>query len=1423
MNSENYFNLTPPQENIWNSQKIYKNSTFFNISGYTIFHDKLNIDVLKESIKLLITSNDSMRLQFCFDDCGNPKQYITDEIPKDFPIKNFINIQDLESFSSTIQKDIFTLLNSRLYEFYIFTLPNGEGGFLAKIHHIIADAWSSSLIVNKIITFYENIINKKDYQVDSFSYTDFMKKYQLYLCDDNIEKSKNFWIEKIFNTLDFTFLRDSSSFNCTSERFSVQLSKKQMSNINSFCTKFNISFYCLYSAALGIYLSKLNSKESAIIGSPVLNRLNYQEKNTLGMFVNTIPIKIDVSRNMSILEYLTNLSISQKSYFRHQKYPYEMLLNEMRKKYNFSQNIFDVSISYQNARTINKSSSISFERQWTFNGGIINNLDIHIVDLNDTDILSLFYDYKTSILSEQEIKQIHKTLFNIINKFIEDPNQLIKDIEIVTPEEKQYLLNTFNDTYEDIPVSKTVFDLFKDQVQKTPNNIAISYLSLHLTYERLLSLVNNFSNFLIKNNIKKGDSICLLLDNSPELIICILSILQIGAYYIPIDTKTPEERVNYIIQNSHCKIVLTNKTKSNIIEKFNLKSYSFSIDIDFIFKLNNYELHLPYKVLSNDIAYILYTSGSTGKPKGVKVSHKSLTNYICFANKYYIDNEACNFPLYSSISFDLTVTSIFTPLVSGNCICIYKNNNIELLLKNILEDRKTQVIKLTPAHLTLLQDFDLSNTTLKTFIVGGDNLPTILCENMRRKINNTINIYNEYGPTEATVGCMIYRYNENLDRSFVPIGKPAINTKIYILNKYLELLPINTVGEIYIGGTCLSKGYFNLEKITSEKFIKNPYENNSIIYKTGDLAKMYTLGTIEYLGRTDFQVKINGFRIEIGEIQTILNKYKYIIDCLVNVQELLGHKILCAYYVSDKEIDSHDLKNYLSKYLPNYMIPSIFIRIDKIPLTINGKIDKNKLPSPILKKEIVDPSNKIEELLCSIFCKLLGLETISVEENFFNYYIDSLIIIKIQTQLYRNNINIDTQAFYENTTIRKLTNYILENTKYKNLNCTSKNIFLNNISEIKKQHSLHLSYDNILLFGSTGFLGIHILYMLLKYSNSKIYCIIRNKNKENPINRMKHKLDFYFKLDIKDFSDRIVVINGNILDDNFGISNNVYEDLINKIDLVIDCAAIVKHYGNYNLFNETNVDGTNKIVDFCIKAKAPLHYMSTISISGYGLIETEKVIFTENNFYFGQPYYKNVYVRSKFEAENIILQACKNKNLIATIYRLGNITNRYSDGLFQENVGENAFINRLLAFINLKCIPKEICSLSLEFTPVDVLSKFIVELIKQQQNYNINIYHLFNDNKISILDFTNYLIDLNIPITFVNMEKFKEKIQSSSTNYFGIINYIQNLQNDKFSNIQLDNFYTNSILKSLNLEWPKIDNIFIKKLINYLKNNNLII
>lgn len=424
----------------------------------------------------------------------------------------------------------------------------------------------------------------------------------------------------------------------------------------------------------------------------------------------------------------------------------------------------------------------------------------------------------------------------------------------------------------------------------------------------------------------------------------------------------------------------------------------------------------------DDLVYVIYTSGSTGKPKGVMIEHRGLSNYVWWAKKEYFGDEKGAMALYSSISFDLTVTSIFTPLISGNKVVIYSNDESEYVLFKILRENKVTVLKLTPAHLSLIKDMDNSSSNIKRLIIGGEDLKRNLAEKVHKSFNTDIEIYNEYGPTETVVGCMIYKYNEEDKGLSVPIGYPIDNTQIYILDSHLNVVPSGISGELYIGGNGVARGYLNREDLTEDRFIPNPYNKDQKMYRTGDIAKYIDTGVVEYVGRNDDQVKIRGYRIEVGEIEKYLLENEAIKDAIVAIKEdNRKNKTLNAYMVAKKEVTDSEIKNWLLKFLPEYMIPINFIFMEQLPLTSNGKVNYALLPHPTYdKKDFVKHNSTIEKELVEAMEEILGIEKISLNDNFFQIGGDSIKAIQISSILKNAGLDINVKDILTHGSISEI-------------------------------------------------------------------------------------------------------------------------------------------------------------------------------------------------------------------------------------------------------------------------------------------------------------------------------------------------------------------------------------------------------------------
>ena len=1042
----NVYNLTNPQKSIWFTEQFYKGTPIENITGCVIVLEKLNFKALQKAINLFVKTNDSFRLKFTMKD-DKTFQYLSSF--SEFEIENvMVNTdEDIKDIENEMSNTPFEVLDNLLFSFKTFTFPDGHGGFVITAHHLISDAWTAGLVVNEIMDYYEKIINSQIIDNQNPSYLDYITSEQEYLNSEKFNKDKEFWNE-IFKTVpevatipSINVENSNSSLSCKAKRKQFVIPKETMNLINEFCKQNKASAFNFFMAVLAIYLSRVSSLDDFTIGTPILNRGNFKEKQTTGMYISTIPFRISINHKIPFAEFLSNISADFSKIFRHQKYPYQYLLEDLRKKDSSIPNLYNILLSYQNVRSNKQTSDINYESSWVGNNFISDDIDIHLYDMNDTGNINIAYDYLISKYSIDDICSIHARFLYIINQVLENNDITLNEIEIVTPDEKKKILYDFNNTSADYPRDKTITQLFEEQVEKTPDNIAVVFEDQKLTYRELNERANSLASYLRSQKIGRNDIVGIMVNRSLEMIISILAVLKSGACYIPIDPEYPQDRIEYMLNNSNTKLLLTFKRLENKVTFDNKLFVELDNELYNSNKDNLININKP-----DDLAYIIYTSGSTGKPKGVMLIHKSLSNLTNYCNNYvqYLrKNVYRTIVSVTTVSFDIFIFETLVSLQKGLRLVIAneQEQTIPRLLNNLIEKNNIEIIQTTPSRMQLLVnniDDIPSLSNLKFITLAGEQLPISLVNELKELCSPII--YNGYGPSETTVFSTL---TDVTNHSYITIGHPLDNTQIYILGSELNICPINVPGEIYISGDGVGHGYINNENLTRKSYLPNKFSSeNKILYRTGDLGCFQPNGEIVCLGRCDNQVKIRGLRIELGEIENEIINFGNITNCIV-VKKISedGHEFLCSYFTSTAEIDLSNLRNTLQKKLPKYMVPQYFIKLEKFPYTPNGKIDRKSLPEPIVEtrcKNIISPRNNTDKILVKILESLLTIKNISISDSFFELGGDSLTAINLCAKIYSElNVQIFVKDVLENPIIKDLSD-VISSKDLHNKNCPLK-------------------------------------------------------------------------------------------------------------------------------------------------------------------------------------------------------------------------------------------------------------------------------------------------------------------------------------------------------------------------------------------------
>jgi amino acid adenylation domain-containing protein len=1010
-----YYPVSSAQKRLYILQQFEEGTISYNMPNALKMKGILDKERLENAFKALIQRHDSLRTSFDMVK-GEPVQRVHQEV--DFTITyREAGEGEIEQIISAFIRP-FDLSQAPLLRVEMVRVAEDCHIFLLDMHHIICDGVSINLVVRDLMSFYE----EKELPILEIQYKDFSVWENNLLTTDKIKKMEAYWKESFREEIPILELPTDYSRpavnDAAGDRIDFTVEREKVSQLQVIAKQNGATLYMVLLAAYNVLLSRYSGQEDIVVGSTISGRGHADLEHIVGMFVNTVVLRNRPISTLSFESFLAEVKDQALQVYEHQDYPFELLVENLNVERDTSRSpLFDVMFVLQNMELAIFEiegltlSSYKFTRP-------IAKFDLTLAVMETESGLRCSLEYRTSLFKRETIYRLADHFTQIIDQITKQPNTLIKEIDMLTAIEKQQLLVDFNYTKTMYPRDKTIQQLFEEQVERTPYDVALVFEEEQLTYRELNDKANQLARVLRSKGIQADKIVGIMVDRSFEMIIGIFGILKTGGAYLPIDPTLPAERIQYMLEDSQASLLLTQQHLSRI----EMGGEMIALDDENLYTGNHSNIGIVNG--ARDLAYVIYTSGSTGNPKGVMVEQQALVNYIEWAKEQYLDMGNSDFPLFTSLSFDLTITSLFTPLTSGNKIVIYKEDRPEILIEEIMNQGRVGIVKLTPSHLKLVKHMNLNHSSVKRFIVGGEELTKELAKEIQMKFNDEIEIINEYGPTETTVGCTHYRFSVGRDhRLSVPVGTPANNVQIYILDRSLKPVAKNVLGEIYISGDGLARGYLNRPELTAEKFVENPFLTGERMYKTGDLARWLSDGNVEYVGRVDHQVKIRGHRIEQGEIEDHLLKHVNINESLVVERfDAQGDSYLCAYLVADKELAIEVLRNHLSQSLPEYMIPTSFVQLKEMPLTPNGKIDRKALPEPdgklFTETEYVAPGSVVEEKVVQIWQEVLKVEGIGIKHGFFELGGHSLKAIKMMSRINEEfGIAINLGDIFQNPTV----------------------------------------------------------------------------------------------------------------------------------------------------------------------------------------------------------------------------------------------------------------------------------------------------------------------------------------------------------------------------------------------------------------------
>ncbi|GAX45461.1 amino acid adenylation [Tolypothrix sp. NIES-4075] len=1061
--------LSFAQQRLWFLDQLKPNSALYNIPIAVRLDGNLQVTALEQSLQEIITRHEALRTNFIIVD-GQPTQVIREQRTEDREQKLF-SIVDLTHLSATQQEitaqqlvqqqaiQTFDLASDALIRATLLVLNETEHILLVCMHHVVSDGWSMGVFVQELAALYNaySLNQVSPLAPLPIQYADFAIWQRNWLQGDVLQSQLSYWEQQLKDAPALlalptdrprpavqTFVGAHHEFALSQELSQklVKLSQEQG------CTMFMTLL-----AAFDTLIYRYTGQSDILVGTPIANRDRSEIEGLIGFFVNTLVMRSNLAGNPSFSELLDRVREMAMRAYTHQHLPFEMLVEALQPERDLGHTpLFQVIFMLQNATRQELElagltvSSLPVESKTA-------KVDLGLSMENTTQGLVGVWEYNTDLFDASTIERMTGHFVTLLEGIVANPQQQISQLPLLTQIEQQQLLVEWNNTQADYPQDKCIHQLFEEQVQRTPDAVAVVFENQQLTYQQLNYRANGLAHYLRSLGVKPDVLVGICVERSLEMVVGLLGILKAGGAYLPLDPEYPTERLRFMLEDAQVSVLLT---QQRLIDRLpeNQANLHFGLPrlrsaqvaqckvcLDEVWEqiAQNNQDNPTSGVRAFNLANLIYTSGSTGKPKGVMVEHKGLCNLAQAMIQTFGVNSDSRVLQFASFSFDASIAEILKALGSGATLYLATKDSL-LPGKPLIEQlRKHSIthITLPPSALAVMPLEELP--ALQTIIVGGEACSAELI----KQWSAGRNLFNAYGPTEASVCATIAKCTDADEK--VTIGKAIANTQIYILDEYLQPVPVGVPGELHIGGVGLARGYLNRPELTQEKFINNPFYNskysfgeasykiqNSKLYKTGDLVRYLPDGNIEYLGRIDHQVKIRGFRIELGEIEAALSQHDRVqICCVVARVENSGEKGLVAYVGTQKDatLTTSELRQFLADKLPGYMLPSAFVILESLPLTPNGKVDRRALPNPDLHQKISDyvmPNTEIENIIAGIWQQALAIEKVGIYNNFFELGGHSLLLVRINQQLQEKiGMQLSIVDMFSYPTIHSFSQYLI--------------------------------------------------------------------------------------------------------------------------------------------------------------------------------------------------------------------------------------------------------------------------------------------------------------------------------------------------------------------------------------------------------------
>jgi len=1033
--------LSSSQKRIWVLSQFEDGNIAYNIPAAYVFEGRLNIPALQYSFMELIKRHEILRTIFRENDDGDIQQYILapeksgfslaclelEDQRKDARIKDLIK----EEFTKPFDLAGGPLLRASLYRW-----TDTKWIFTYVMHHVVSDARSMDILVGELLLFYNSYVQGEEIHLPPLriQYKDYAVWQQGQLSSNRLSADKAFWERRLQGELPVLSLLGDRPRPAVKTyhggAINRPIGRVRSSGLSAVVKEESCTLFMGLLALINTFLYRYTGQDDIIIGSSIDGREQEGLEGQIGFYLNMLALRNQFKGTDSFRKLLREVRQATMQAFDHKSYPFDELIDQLGFSRDRSRNaLFDVIVGLENKEEMNGmqypggiTAALYEEGEELFR---FSKFDLAFIFIGQEENLDISLGYNSDIFQEATVVRMAEHLERLLDAVIADPDAPICDLDYLSPEEKETLLNGFNTSSLSYRKDKTIVDLFSEQVERSPESHAVTCKDRSITYADLDEMTERLAAALRKDyQVGENDIVGIMLERSEKTLISILGILKAGAAYVAIDPENPRARKKFLMDDTGIRVLITTSDHILDLDFFSGNAFAIDVQLDTIAIPAGYS---PPAVLPDNLAYIVYTSGSTGEPKGVMIKHSSLTDYV-FGLLERTNLSSCkSFGLVSTAAADLGNTVIYGCLATGGNLHIFPERDI--LDPEIMLNTRVDCLKIVPSHWKALKNHRGILTPNKCLIFGGEQLTRDIIRWLQ-SVKGGFEVFNHYGPSETTIGKLIRRIDLDAPEPEISLGAPFGNTRIYILDQRNNPLPVGVAGEICIAGEGLAAGYLNRPEATEEKFVPDPFREGRM-YKTGDVGRWLPGGTVEFLGRKDGQLKIRGYRIETGEIERRLRSHPGIIDAFVTaVKGSDGEMELAAYIVSGVVLDAAGVQAFLNKELPVYMVPGRFVCLDALPLNSNGKIDRRRLQEMEgenldARSEFIPPRNATEEALAEIWKEVLGRERVGVKDDFFSLGGHSLKAARLASLIQRRfHVRIEFHELFTRSVLEEQARYI---------------------------------------------------------------------------------------------------------------------------------------------------------------------------------------------------------------------------------------------------------------------------------------------------------------------------------------------------------------------------------------------------------------